>query len=84
MASAVQRRNPLLVGPGDIAVARCQEQDSHVLERPSSVRLVSFEDEQVARFDQNLVRPCSTDRGEQRAPGEQIEQFVAAAVAFPG
>src|SRR5262245_61465762 len=83
MASVVQRRNPLLVGPGDIAVARCQEQDCHVLKRPPSVRLVSFEDEQVARFDQNLVGPSSTDRGEQRAPGEQIEHFVAAAMAFP-
>src|SRR5262249_30926373 len=35
------------------------------------------------RFNQNLVGPCSTDRGEQRAPGEQIEHFVAAVVAFP-
>lgn len=57
MASAVQRRNPLLVGPGDIAVARCQEQDRHVLKRPPLVRLVSFEDEQVARFNQNLAGP---------------------------
>jgi hypothetical protein len=52
-------------------MARCQGQDRHVLERPPAVRLVSFEDERVARFNQNLVGPCSTHCGEQRAPASR-------------